>query len=135
MNTQAIEEKLKKELTNIVRMYPFLTYKYEFNEKRNKFLVSVSSDRKIERDEEIWDVFLESEQGFEDEFGMSAPLFTSDERLFKLSSKAVVIKQNRSVLLLSEDFVEDTVWGEYRVENITDMEDFYGGLPEYSLAA
>ncbi|MDE6718051.1 MAG: hypothetical protein K2J70_07655 [Muribaculaceae bacterium] len=92
MRKQEIEDKLREELTNIVKAYPFLTYRFEFCEKRNKFLVSVSSNRYIGSDEDIWDVFLDSEQRFEDEFGMDAPLFTSDEHLFKLSSNAVVIK-------------------------------------------
>lgn len=89
-------ENLLREFSNImVKRYNWLTIKFEYNEKKQCYLVSYSPKDKIQSDDEFITDSMMLEQMFVDFFGDYAPLFCDEEELFKLSPNAEVIKYEK----------------------------------------
>lgn len=86
-------ECLLREYANImVKIYKWLTIKFEYNEEKNRYLVSYSPKYKIQNDDNFMKESMMLEDYFNMVYGELAPLFFDDEELFKLSPNAEVIK-------------------------------------------
>lgn len=73
----------------MVTKYPWLTIKYEWNEKEKVFLVSFYGDKL--NDEKFSEEALSFENELVEIWGCNAPLFTDNEELFTLSDSAQLI--------------------------------------------
>ena len=86
-------ENLLREFLNImVKRYTWLTIKFEYNEEKNRYLVSYSPNYKIQNDDNFMKESMMLEDYFNMVYGELAPLFCDEEEYFKLSPNAEVIK-------------------------------------------
>lgn len=92
MRNPNLEHVLKDFLTIMVKNYNWLTIKYEYNDEKDKYLVSYSPKEKIQSDESFMKDSMMIENLFVELYGNYAPLFCDDEELFKLSPNAEIIK-------------------------------------------
>lgn len=92
MINKEIETKLKNWFEDMVNRYTWLNIKFEYSETREIYLVSYSPIQKIEES----DSFIKESMDFEDKmnflYGDDSPLFCDEEKYFKLSSNAEIIK-------------------------------------------
>lgn len=92
MRNPDLETKLRDWFEEMVNRYKWLSIKFEYSEERGVYLVSYSPIQKIEEN----DSFIKDSIEFEDKinmlYGDKAPLFCDEEKYFKLSSEAEVIK-------------------------------------------
>ena len=90
MKDLKIENALRRWAQDMVSRYTWLTLRFEYNEKRDVYLVSYSPEEKAGDD------FVTEAIAFEDRmnelYGDYAPLFCYDEELFRLSPAAEVIR-------------------------------------------
>lgn len=90
MNRNQIENSLTEWFEDMLKKYIDVSFRYEYNEKRNVYLVSYS----INVDECQESAFFKDVMAFEDKmdllFENDAPLFCEGESLFKLSSDAII---------------------------------------------
>lgn len=93
-----IETELREWFAYMQNKYTWLTIKYEFDEWRECFLVSLSPTSEISKDWDFCDEEMDFVHKLHKKYGDYAPLFCDEERLFKLSYKAK--------LLLSQDVLE-----------------------------
>jgi len=87
-----IEKRLTAWFSVMSNKYSWLRIKYEFNERRNVFVVSFSPSCCIDASDEFNKDALLFENEINNEYGDYAPLFTDEEELFKLSENAKTIK-------------------------------------------
>ena len=92
MRNPNLEHVLKEFLNIMVKNYNWLTIKFEYNEEKDKYLVSYSPKDKIENDDNFIRYSSFVEDYFNYVYGNYAPLFCDDEELFKLSPNAEIIK-------------------------------------------
>ena len=87
-----IETQLRTWFEEMVDRYKWLNIKFEYNKTRGIYLVSYSPVQKIEES----DSFIKETMDFEDKmnflYGDDSPLFCDEEKYFKLSSDAEIIK-------------------------------------------
>ena len=92
MINNEIETKLRNWFEQMVDRYKWLNIKFEYSETRGIYLVSYSPVQKIEES----DSFIKETMDFEDTmnslYGDDSPLFCDEEKYFKLSSDAEIIK-------------------------------------------
>lgn len=92
MINNEIETKLRNWFEQMVDRYKWLNIKFEYNKTRGIYLVSYSPIQKIEES----DSFIKETMDFEDKmnflYGDDSPLFCDEEKYFKLSSNAEIIK-------------------------------------------
>lgn len=92
MINNEIETKLRNWFEQMVDRYKWLNIKFEYSETRGIYLVSYSPIQKIEES----DSFIKETMDFEDKmnflYGDDSPLFCDEEKYFKLSSNAEIIK-------------------------------------------
>lgn len=92
MINKEIETKLRNWFEDMVNRYTWLNIKFEYSEKREIYLVSYSPIQKIEESNS----FIKESMDFEDKmnflYGDDSPLFCDEEKYFKLSSNAEIIK-------------------------------------------
>jgi hypothetical protein len=92
MINNEIETKLRNWFEKMVNRYKWLNIKFEYSETRGIYLVSYSPVQKIEES----DSFIKETMDFEDTmnslYGDDSPLFCDEEKYFKLSSNAEIIK-------------------------------------------
>lgn len=93
MRDLEVEKTLRQWAQDMVSRYRWLTIRLEYDERREALLVSYSPEWKIEEDED----FVIESSAFEDRMNdlydeFSAPLFCYEEKLFKLSPNAAVIR-------------------------------------------
>ena len=90
MKDLELEMILRNWARSMVSRYTWLTLRFEYNKKRDVYLVSYSPEEKAGDD------FVTEAIAFEDRmnelYGDYAPLFCYDERLFRLSPAAEVIR-------------------------------------------
>lgn len=95
MKKTELENILNAWFEDMLSKYDWLSFKYEFDEKRNVFLVSYFPADKINTNDE----FCRDAMAFEDKvnylYGDDAPLFEDEETLFPLSEKAIVISNTK----------------------------------------
>jgi len=100
MKKYEVEQALREWAQEMVQKYAWLTIRYEYNDTRNRYLVSYSPSEIIEENEE----FCRESMSFEDYMNLTffddAPLFCDDERLFHLSEQAEVVKSTPASLPL-----------------------------------
>lgn len=92
MKNSKLEHALREFSQVMVRWHNWLTIKFEYNEKKQQYLVSYYPKDKIQSDDEFITDSMMLEQMFVDFYGDYAPLFCDEEELFKLSPNAEVIK-------------------------------------------
>lgn len=92
MINNEIETKLRNWFEQMVDRYKWLNIKFEYSETRGIYLVSYSPIQKIEESNS----FIKETMDFEDKmnflYGDNSPLFCDEEKYFKLSSDAEIIK-------------------------------------------
>ena len=92
MRKDDIKNKLIQWSNLITSRYPGLVVRFEYNESRKVFLVSLYPNDINEEDKEKFSIDVMS---FEDElsdlYGWDAPLFCDNEELFRLSQEAQTI--------------------------------------------
>lgn len=91
MKKEIIEERLRQWFASITIKYPWLSIKFEYGERKGAYLVSFSPVTMIELSDEFNLDAMQFEEDLVREFGYDAPLFTDEEKLFKLSAEAEVI--------------------------------------------
>lgn len=92
IKNEYVEQFLRKWLKKLVQKYKWLTIKFEYNEKEQRYLVSYSPKEEIENDDNFMRDSMMLEDMFNDFFGDYAPLFCDEEEYFKLSPNAEIIK-------------------------------------------
>ena len=92
MRNPNLEHVLRDFLKIMVKNYNWLTIKFEYNEKKDKYLVSYSPNDKIQNDDNFMRESMLMEKLFDELYGNYAPLFCDEEEYFKLSPNAEVIK-------------------------------------------
>lgn len=94
MKDNELETKLRGWFKEMVNRYKWLNIKFEYSETRGVYLVSYSPVEKIEES----DSFIKESMDFEDEmnlqYGDKSPLFCDEEKYFKVSSNAEIIKSS-----------------------------------------
>lgn len=90
MRIEEIKDKLISWSRCITSEYPGLQVRYEYNESRGVYLVSLTTGEVDDMERLSVDV-MAFEDEMEDAYGYDAPLFCDNEELFKLSSKAETI--------------------------------------------
>lgn len=108
MKQKEIEQKLRNWFKEMLAKYDWLSFKFEFDTKRQVYLVSFYPQSEIDENEE----FCRDAMAFEDKvnylYGQDAPLFCDEETLFSLSENAELISNNTFVYK-HENFTFD--WG------------------------
>lgn len=111
MKQEEIKKKLSTWFDKMMTKYEWLSIKFEYSCKFKSYLVSFSPSSKIEESDE----FCEESMNFEDEmnklYGDDAPLFCDDEKYFKLSKNAEIVKRNflnRNIERLSFENIYNT---------------------------
>ena len=88
---QVMEKTIKEWAINMVRTYTWLTIKFEYSERFRTILIDLVYLPQYGNDAD----FHRDALAFNDKmckvYGDDAPLFTNNEKLFKLSDKAQVI--------------------------------------------
>lgn len=92
MRNPNLEHVLKDFLKVMVKWHKWLTIKFEYNEEKDKYLVSYSPKDKIQNDDNFIRDSMMLEDLFVELYGNYAPLFCDEEELFKLSPNAEIIK-------------------------------------------
>lgn len=92
MKIPKIDYLLRKYTNVLVKQYNWLTVKYEYNEEKDRYLVSYSPKDKIQNNDNFMKYSSFVENLFNKVYGDLAPLFCDDEELFKLSPNAEIIK-------------------------------------------
>ena len=88
-----VEAELQTWCRRMVEKYNWLTIKYELSKKKGILLVSFYGD-KLDDEEFNKDTLL-FESELEDKYHDNSPLFCDNEVLFKLSSSAKILSNNR----------------------------------------
>ena len=89
MKDLEVERILRQYAEDLVSRYTWLTIRFEYSEKRSVYLVSYSPKCLISGNDT-----LINEDRMNDVYGDEAPLFCEDERLFKLSPEAEVVRHH-----------------------------------------
>ena len=90
MKDLELEMILRQWAQGMVSRYTWLTIRFEYNKKRDVYLVSYSPEEKAGDDFVIESIALENRM--KELYGDYAPLFCYDEELFRLSPAAEVIR-------------------------------------------
>lgn len=133
-----IREEILNQLGRLVELHTDMTVSFEYNDSRQVFLISYDFENERSDDDSIWDEIFDLQCSFDKKFGVDAPLFCQDNRLYELSSNAeVIISSQREkieeVWTLNLE-VKDTPIV-YSSQNGSYSELFRDGVPEYSFAA
>ena len=88
---QVMEETIKEWAINMVRTYTWLTIKFEYSKKFGVILIDFVYPQQYGNDENFNRDALAFNDRMCEIYGDNAPLFTNNEKLFKLSDKAQVI--------------------------------------------
>lgn len=91
MKQDIIEEQLRQWFAFITAKYTWLSIKFEYSQSRRVHLVSLSPVSEIEMNDDFNLEVMQFEDNMVSMFGDDAPLFTDEEKLFKLSAEAEVI--------------------------------------------
>jgi len=96
-----IESELREWFAYMQSKYTWLTIKYEYSEERGCYLVSFSPTSEISQDWSFCDEAMDFALKLDEEYGdLDAPLFCNDERLFRLSDKAIVLPSKDNSILM-----------------------------------
>lgn len=91
MRNAEIENLLRDWFEKMMKAYSNLSFKFEYSEKRHVYLVSAN----VDLDDERYEQYCLDSMAFEDQlsnrYGDDTPLFTDNEELFQVSSKAYVV--------------------------------------------
>ena len=88
---QVMEKTIKEWAINMVRAYTWLTIKFEYSKKFGVILIDFVYPQQYGNDEDFHRDALAFNDRMCEIYGDNAPLFTNNEKLFKLSYKAQVI--------------------------------------------
>lgn len=88
---QMMEKTIKEWAINMVRTYTWLTIKFEYSKKFGVILIDFVYPPQCGNDEDFHRDALAFNGRMCEIYGDNAPLFTNNEKLFKLSDKAQVI--------------------------------------------
>ena len=94
MKDLEVERILRQYAEDLVSRYTWLTIRFEYSEKRSVYLVSYSPKRLISGNDTLINEMMDFEDRMNDVYGDDAPLFCEDERLFKLSPEAEVVRHH-----------------------------------------
>lgn len=87
--------KLLKNWSNLmVSKFDGLTIRFEYNDKYRCYIVSYNRLQNKEQANKFYRYLIKFEKVLEDKYPFKAPLFSENERLFKLSDKAIIITQS-----------------------------------------
>lgn len=95
MEQNEILKTLESKAMEIISIFENVSFRYEFDEKRRKFLVSYYPDEKADNDDAFWKAILDMSQSLDDRYGIYAPLFSYGEETFRLSDNAMTIRNSR----------------------------------------
>ena len=91
MRNAEIDSQLRDWFEKMMKVYSNLSFKFEYSERRQVYLVSAI----VDLDEETYEHYCSDSMVFEDQlanrYGDDTPLFTDNEELFELSSNAYVV--------------------------------------------
>lgn len=93
MDEKEIERRLKEWSNEMVNKFDSLTIRYEYSNSLCCYRVSYTTIHNKEQATKFYKFLIEFEKKMEKDYPYDAPLFTDDNRLFKLSQKAIVIKR------------------------------------------
>ena len=94
MKDLEVERILRQYAEDLVGRYTWLTIRFEYSEKRSVYLVSYSPRYLISGKTALINEMMDFEDRMNDVYGDDAPLFCEDERLFKLSPEAEVVRHH-----------------------------------------
>ena len=87
------ERQLQNWFRRMVDMFPGLSFKYEYNDKRGVYLVSAIVNTEDAHYEEYCAESMRFEDEMNERYMDGAPLFTDNEELFLLSQAALVVDE------------------------------------------
>lgn len=104
------ERQLQNWFRKMVGMFPGLSFKYEYSDKRGVYLVSANVNTEDVRYEEYCAASMQFEDEMNNQYVDSAPLFTDNEELFLLSHAALIVDEKNisksfSISNRKDDFV------------------------------
>lgn len=86
-------ESIKKRLSMLAKSCPGVVFRYEYDEAKERALVSYSLPSIIDDDNIFWDKLFELKRLFNESWPDNHPLFCENERLFNLSDRADTIEK------------------------------------------
>ncbi len=87
------ERQLQNWFRRMVDMFPGLSFRYEYSDRRGVYLVSATVNTEDARYEEYCVKSMQFEDQMNAQYMDNAPLFTDNEELFRLSSDALVVDE------------------------------------------
>ena len=119
MNKQEINKRLVDWFQLMIKKYPWISFKYEYSEKKGVYLVSSSPLNMIAQSEEFCEDSYNFSKKLYDMYKDATPLFCDDEDLFKLSDKAKLYNN-----FIYENIVDRGVeWNNATFESDVDLDD------------
>ena len=92
MKDLELEMTLRRWAQGMVSRYTWLTVRFEYSQTERGYLVSYAPKQKIAKNERFMDESMAFEDQLRETYGDDAPLFCDEERLFRLSPAAEVIR-------------------------------------------
>lgn len=87
------ERQLQNWFRKMVDMFPGLSFRYEYSDRRGVYLVSAKVNTEDARYEEYCAESMRFEDEMNEQYVDCAPLFTDNEELFHLSQAAIVVDE------------------------------------------
>lgn len=129
----------KNQLSMLAKSCPEIVFRFEYDEAKERALVSYSLPSNIDDDNIFWDKLFDLKRFFNESWPDNYPLFCENERLFNLSDRAETIcnDKNRGIESVSSDPCEFSIpmSCQHNFSLDDDMNEFVGDNFEYSLAA
>lgn len=127
-----IERDIRVKTGQFVQSNPDVTFNFEFDGKRELFLISYSFLEMPDDNDPIWDTIFSLQSFFDEKYGDEAPLFCENERLFKLSSHHITVKIDTVYTgEINQEEKKTGYW--FSADDL--MDKFIGDVDEYSYAA
>ena len=114
-----IENDLRQQLELLLVTYPDAMFKYAYDDNRKVYLVSDVVDPNRDDYEQYCEDVMRVEDELNDRYGFDAPLFTSNERSFKLPKdasevslqiKSIVEQLIQSIKISNRHTAEDDIY-------------------------
>ena len=116
-------ESIKNQLSILAKSCPEVVFRFEYDEAKERALVSYSLPSNIDDDNIFWDKLFDLKRFFNESWPDNYPLFCENERLFNLSDRADTCEFSIPMSCQHNFSLDD------------DMNEFVGENFVYSLAA
>lgn len=131
MENNDVKRSLMNKVTDLMKRYGDISFRYVYDSGLGVFLVSYHPGRSLLENESFWDDLFNLKQSLRDEFEDLAPLFSEDDTTFLLPDNACQISINSS----SESFDVSYSSRMYIIPVENSMNVFYPEFSNYTDAA